>query len=681
MELQSQSKPPDGLVAPSPPANHISAAKTKLDENEITLELQLMKAQFISQNAPLSKLLLAIGTAACDKIIRDEMPQAKAAGQPLAPLLKVLGQALSNMKSVYMKYGDAGLICEDDIKPELEPSPGPVQSVEVGPQEVQASPKLAPVGSMPVEEGDIEKENRAATADVLDKMLKSRGTDDLDEEMIKPTVDDGDVDMEIKDAEMTVPPSDPQVDADEDVDMVEVDSLLIRSQKETEAEIEAARMTYKQAEGFRIAMIQGGHPDDWQTLHSDEAIAKKTLKQAKANAKQRPREAEAEAVLHPGQEGILLPPTTTSYSISNVPSAPKIPLADNNADRATTTLFRPPKRDIPADFDKSPATSPMPRRKAAKRTPQTKLIEPTQSTHIGRHLADLEAGLSTAHSVGLTLSEPTTLARTQLKLAITADKAGKWGRIPDRYMFKLRLRIRVPESYLGSAEYMRVLESFYAQHEELQRTGKADSPYSGSNTDALSPSGQIAASDSDSEAEEIPDTIYTTTNPFDAAASTAIPLPAPPPPTTFTFPPFPNVSPKEIPHFVNGARIAVENIIEDHAGDPDLPLLVVVGGLRDEKPTLTGDDTTSRRFVLAGAEWVYGAVEQVCFEREGGTVSLGAVGKGLEEWILVQESGALVLGKGAAGGGLGGGMARKGAAAAKERERERQRKGAGDMDV
>jgi hypothetical protein len=114
-------------------------------------------------------------------------------------------------------------------------------------------------------------------------------------------------------------------------------------------------------------------------------------------------------------------------------------------------------------------------------------------------------------------------------------------------------------------------------------------------------------------------------------------------PTGHSFPPFPHLkSPRRAP-FRLGASIALENILEDHAENPEDTLLELIEELEDNRPVFSKDDW-EHRSVLKGGKWVYNALKKVAKdgdkdgegkgkEGEDGGDEIVDVVKDLETWV------------------------------------------------
>ncbi|KAF2645183.1 hypothetical protein P280DRAFT_503413 [Massarina eburnea CBS 473.64] len=243
----------------------------------------------------------------------------------------------------------------------------------------------------------------------------------------------------------------------------------------------------------------------------------------------------------------------------------------------------------------------------------------------------------------------------------------------------LRLKIRVPDAYFGSARYVKVLKSCYNiepynkpkahdtpkeqdgmnvedEHVQDMMEVEQESTHQDNEPSSLSsppmdpniPSLPTPTSGTENQANKkrkLIDIIYTTHNPHyrtssspttststSTTSTTSTQLTPSPLLPTPSLPPFPPPPPHHLPHFTNGVQIALSNLHDDHMLSPTLPLLDLVAELEDDKPIVPDDDY--RRHVLNGAEWVYAAVRGMCEGRVGGVVSLGEVCGVLERWVV-----------------------------------------------
>jgi hypothetical protein len=97
------------------------------------------------------------------------------------------------------------------------------------------------------------------------------------------------------------------------------------------------------------------------------------------------------------------------------------------------------------------------------------------------------------------------------------------------------------------------------------------------------------------------------------------------------FPPFPNLPISSLSYFVNGAMIAIENIKEDSAADPDIPFSQLLAKMESETPTIERNRADRRTTTLQGRDWVIGAV----FEELNPTrsIDIDKLCKDLLEWV------------------------------------------------
>ena len=130
--------------------------------------------------------------------------------------------------------------------------------------------------------------------------------------------------------------------------------------------------------------------------------------------------------------------------------------------------------------------------------------------------------------------------------------------------------------------------------------------------------------------------------------STAHPIPPTPAQQTlpYTFAPFPpTLDHRALTPFHRGAIIAIENVLADHADEPEDSLLDLVTELDDTRPTVSDWEHVT---VMKGGSWVFQVLRDVWEDREakreeqvGGDdgeeeeelVNIEDVVKALEEWV------------------------------------------------
>lgn len=82
-----------------------------------------------------------------------------------------------------------------------------------------------------------------------------------------------------------------------------------------------------------------------------------------------------------------------------------------------------------------------------------------------------------------------------------------------------------------------------------------------------------------------------------------------PVPFHIVYPLLPSMDPRELPYFHKGAQIALDNILEDYLGNPEMSLFEVIADLEDKRPVVgVVKEDWERRCVVGSARWVGEAV-------------------------------------------------------------------------
>jgi hypothetical protein len=74
------------------------------------------------------------------------------------------------------------------------------------------------------------------------------------------------------------------------------------------------------------------------------------------------------------------------------------------------------------------------------------------------------------------------------------------------------------------------------------------------------------------------------------------------------------MSPRALSPFTRGARIALENILDDHRIEPLASLIDLVEELDDTRPLVNDREHVT---VMKGGSWIYQVMRDVCDEIEG----------------------------------------------------------------
>ncbi|KAF3052578.1 hypothetical protein E8E11_008705 [Didymella keratinophila] len=98
---------------------------------------------------------------------------------------------------------------------------------------------------------------------------------------------------------------------------------------------------------------------------------------------------------------------------------------------------------------------------------------------------------------------------------------------------------------------------------------------------------------------------------------------SPPVPFRIAYPLLPSMDPCELHFFHRGAQIALENILDDYLGNPDMSVFEVVADLEDKRPVVgVIKEDWQRRCMVEGARWVgeaVGACWEEWFEEDEGS--------------------------------------------------------------